>query len=292
MSQPTRTAPPIRARRARFDLSATPLHWIPRDPYASHLINVLSLVVPVGERWFMTVLRDAAAQIDDERLKAEVKGFVGQESSHSRVHEAVLTYMREHGIETQEYTERLEWFLNEIYGPKKPPPGVPEDWWQAWRVSLVAAAEQMTHALGDWALDAEGLDRDGADAVMLDILRWHGSEEIEHCAVAFDLLEELAGPMRYPMQAAGMVVAFPVLVGLWEMGMQCLTSQDPDYPKHPRTLLDYFVAMARGHAPGEEITNALARYFRPDFHPAAEADFEKAEAYLRTSPGVRPPATA
>lgn len=287
MSQPPRTAPPLRARSVRFDLSATPLHWIPGDPYASHLINVLSLVVPVGERWFMQVLRDGAAAIDDERLKADVRGFMGQESSHSRVHEEVLAYMRAHGIETEAYTEALDWFLNHVLGPKTPPPGIPEDAWLAWRVSLVAAAEHMTHMLGDWMLDAEALDADGADPVMVDILRWHGAEEIEHCAVAFELLEKLAGPASYPVRAAGMGVVFPVLVGLWHLGLVTSMAQDASLGHRLPGPFAYNEAAARGHAPGREISEALSSYFRPTFHPAAEAAFEKARAYLATSPGVR-----
>ncbi|WP_261994278.1 metal-dependent hydrolase, partial [Streptomyces sp. t39] len=45
--------------------------------------------------------------------------------------------------------------------------------------------------LGDWVLNADGLDRAGADPVMLDLLRWHGAEEVEHRSVAYDLLRHL-----------------------------------------------------------------------------------------------------
>ncbi|HEY9723855.1 MAG TPA: metal-dependent hydrolase, partial [Oscillatoriaceae cyanobacterium] len=236
---PATKAPPLRARPARFDLSRTPLHWIPGDPYASHLINVLSLIVPVGERWFMNILRDAKAYVDDERLAEDVRGFMGQESSHSRVHEAVLAYMRAHGIETEAFVARLEWFLNEVLGPKQPPPGVPERWWIAYRVALVSAAEQLTAVLGNWVLDNGTLDEDEADPVMLDLLRWHGAEEIEHCAVAFDLLGALAGPWAYPVRALGMSVSAPVLIGLWHLGLYGTVQQDGSYGRMPLPVFDF-----------------------------------------------------
>lgn len=282
-----REPPRLRTRPARFDLSNTPLHWIPGDPYTSHLINVLHLIVPVGERWFMTILKDAYPLIRDERLKADIRGFMGQESMHSHAHDSALKYLKTQGIDTDEYVRRLEWFLNQVLGGKEPPPGVPPRLWLVWRVSLVAAAEQMTCMLGDWALTAEALDRAGADPVMLDMMRWHGSEEIEHCSVAFDALVALGGPIHYPLRAAGMAVSMPVLIGLWELGMQTTTRQDASLSGRRFSLFDYVRAAVQGRAPGLEIGRALGEYMMPFFHPGTDAAFGRALDYLRASPAVQ-----
>jgi uncharacterized protein len=73
----------IRPRRVRFDWKATPLHWIPDDPGTTHFINVLHLLLPAGEKWFVDVYREALPLVTDERLREEVKGFMGQEASAS-----------------------------------------------------------------------------------------------------------------------------------------------------------------------------------------------------------------
>ena len=41
---------PAYRRKVRFDWSDTPLHWVPDDPFATHMMNVLHLVLPEGER--------------------------------------------------------------------------------------------------------------------------------------------------------------------------------------------------------------------------------------------------
>lgn len=35
-------------RMVRFDWSETPLHWVPDDPFATHMMNVLHLLLPEG----------------------------------------------------------------------------------------------------------------------------------------------------------------------------------------------------------------------------------------------------
>lgn len=50
---------PITPRRVSFDWHRTPLHWIPDEPTATHVINVLHLLLPAGERWFVKVFKEA-----------------------------------------------------------------------------------------------------------------------------------------------------------------------------------------------------------------------------------------
>lgn len=70
---------PITPRRVAFDFSDTPLHWITDEPTATHVINVLHLLLPAGERWFVKVIKEAAPLVTDARLRSEVHGFMGQE---------------------------------------------------------------------------------------------------------------------------------------------------------------------------------------------------------------------
>ena len=38
---------PTYRRKVRFDWSNTPLHWVPGDPFATHMLNVFHLMLPV-----------------------------------------------------------------------------------------------------------------------------------------------------------------------------------------------------------------------------------------------------
>ena len=46
------TGRPLYRRMVRFDWSDTTLHWVPDDPFSTHMINVLHLLLPEGERHF------------------------------------------------------------------------------------------------------------------------------------------------------------------------------------------------------------------------------------------------
>jgi predicted metal-dependent hydrolase len=48
----------IAPRSVSFDWEKTPLHWIPDEPTASHVISALHLLLSTGERWFVKVFKD------------------------------------------------------------------------------------------------------------------------------------------------------------------------------------------------------------------------------------------
>jgi predicted metal-dependent hydrolase len=81
---------PDHRRMVRFDWSDTPLHWVPNDPFSTHMINVLHLLLPAGERWFIGVVNEAAPLVSDPDVAEAIKPFVQQESWHAWAHAMVL----------------------------------------------------------------------------------------------------------------------------------------------------------------------------------------------------------
>ncbi|KOG30233.1 metal-dependent hydrolase, partial [Streptomyces resistomycificus] len=220
----------IAPRRVSFDWSRTPLHWIPGEPTATHVINVLHLLLPAGERWFVQVFKQGLPLVEDPELLAQVKGFMGQEATHSVQHTHVLDHLGAQRLETAEFTRHVDFLFERLLG-ERPPLGapIPEREWLRFRLAVVAAIEQFTAVLGDWFLAADGLDRAHADEVMLDLLRWHGAEEVEHRSVAFDMYQHCGGTgtPRYARRVAGMAVTAPVMLYLWVWGTAYLMRHDP-----------------------------------------------------------------
>jgi uncharacterized protein len=281
----------IRPRRVAFDWTRTPLHWIPGEPTATHVVNVLHLLLPAGERWFVQVFKEALPFVTDERLLRDVKGFMGQEATHSVQHSYVLEHLARQGLDTGPYTRHVEWLFNVLLGPK-PPRGipVPPREWLRFRLSLIAAIEHFTAVLGDWVLGAEGLDRAGTDEVMLDLLRWHGAEEVEHRAVAFDMYQHVAGSgaVRYLRRVEGMALAWPALVHLWTAGARYLLRHDPSLAGARYRFRDHRAAARRGLLPTWASLNAaMPRYLRRSYHPSQEGSLRKAVDYLAVSPAAR-----
>jgi predicted metal-dependent hydrolase len=277
----------IRPRRVRFDWSDTPLHWVPGDPQTTHTINVLHLLLPAGEKWFVEVYRKVLPDITDEQLRSDVKGFIGQEATHSRAHAVVLEHLAAQGIDTRRYTRLIDWAFTRLLTDRPLGILVPRFLQRAWllhRLGIIAAVEHFTAVLGSWILAAEGLDRVDADPVMLDLLRWHGAEEVEHRSVAFDLFRARGG--GYVQRLLGLAEVAPVLLLLWIRGTFFLMRADPTRPGLPRPR-GFFRAGRAGLLPTtRELLGALPRFVRPSYHPSTEGSTGAALAYLGRSPAA------
>ena len=58
----------LEQRKVRFDFANTPLHWVPSEPEASHIMNSLHLILPAGEFWFCRVYNKALPLVTDPQL--------------------------------------------------------------------------------------------------------------------------------------------------------------------------------------------------------------------------------
>ena len=71
----------IQARKVQFEVADAPLHWIPGHPAASHVVSVLNLVLPAGERWFVQTFNEALPMVKDPKLADDIRGFVGRQGT-------------------------------------------------------------------------------------------------------------------------------------------------------------------------------------------------------------------
>lgn len=284
-------------RRVSFDWERTPLHWIPDEPTATHVINVLHLLLPAGERWFVKVFKEGLPLVTDPVLLKDVKGFMGQEATHSVQHAHVLDHLAAQRLDTAAFTKYVDFLFEKLLG-EEPPLGAPisTQEWLRFRLAVVAAIEQFTAVLGNWVLHADGLDRADADEVMLDLLRWHGAEEVEHRSVAFDMYQHCGGEglPRYARRIAGMTVTAPVMLYLWIWGTAYLMRRDPRLAGRLRySLAEHNKAVRKGLLPTwRELGAAIPRYLRRSYHPSQEGSLRKAVEYLMESPAARAAAAA
>ncbi len=121
---------------------------------------------------------------------------------------------------------------------------------------------------------------------MLDLLRWHGAEEVEHRSVAFDVFEHVSG--RYARRVAAMVATVVALTLGFAIGGSMLLRADPTTSQ--RFTLRAFRRSARqGHLPSYSFAlRAVPPYLRRDYHPSRQGSAEVALAYLASSPAITP----
>ncbi|MFD5816972.1 metal-dependent hydrolase [Streptomyces sp. NPDC127038] len=275
----------LKARNVSFSWQDTPLHWVPGEPFATHTMNVLHLLLPAGERWFVHVYRQVLPLIRDDRLREDVIGFIGQEATHSQAHDEVLPHLADLGLDPTPYTAQVDWLFEKLLGDRTLPPGRARRWWLLERVALIAAIEHYTAFLGDWILNSEELDRRGADPVMLDLMRWHGAEEVEHRSVAFDLFMHLDG--GYRRRARTWATAFTALVFLWQRGIRFFMENDPTLVNGRASFKAFYIAGRQGVLPPTgALLRSVPRYLGRAYHPSQEGSTEQAAAYLASSPAA------
>lgn len=277
----------LEARDVAFDWAKMSFHYVPGEPFATHVLNVLHLLLPAGEQFFIDVFKKISPLIKDDQLRLDVQGFIGQEAMHSQAHSGVLDYFAANRVDLTPFTNQIAWLFEKLMGDR---PGWSVRRQRSWlleRVSIVAAIEHYTAILGEWILDTPCHDLIGTDPMMLDMLRWHGAEEVEHKAVAFDVMKHLrAGFWR---QVRTQLVVTPMMLLLWVRGVRFMYSIDPHLPQgtKPRWR-DYFDAARRGLVPGPlRFVRVIGAYYKPSFHPSQLGGVQRAVDYLAISPAAR-----
>ena len=274
----------LQARNVEFDWSDMRMHYFDDDPVATHLINVMHLFLPEGEEWFVRVFTEALPLIADEKLRRDVVGFIGQEAMHAQAHSGVHTFLTEKGLDPSKYVEQMEYIFRTGLGKRHTDSknSLVE------RLALIAAIEHLTAFLGHWVLTAKALESGTMDPTMLDLVRWHGAEEVEHRSVAFDVLQYF-DTRRY-RRIRTYLMALPMVVIMWRRGVKFLLANEPTIADSQREFgaRQFRAVTDRGLFPSmREVLRVSRRYFAKDYHPSKEFSTAIAVAYLASSPAAR-----
>lgn len=258
-SEPLHPGRPV-VRSPRFDWSRTPKRWLAGSTAATHIANGVNLLFPHGERFFVRSVRHYLDQVDDATLREDVRAFFGQEGRHAGAHEAFFDALRAQGYDLDPFLTSYKALADRI--ERSSPPAL--------RLSVTAALEHFTAIMAEDALTGPLLE--AADPSLARLLAWHAVEELEHKAVAFDVLARVAP--GYALRVAGMALGASLLAFFWIRATRELLRQDGMTLGQARRELEALRASARDHGLGERgpiATRVFARgirdYLRPGFHP-------------------------
>jgi predicted metal-dependent hydrolase len=239
----------ITPRPFDVDLSDVPRHWMGGHPVPTHIANGVNLLFPIGERFFVRSVNAYLDQIEDPQLRADVRAFFSQEGRHAHAHDRFNQVLRDQGYEIDRFLERYERILR---GLEKRMP-------RALRLSTTAAVEHFTAIMAEGAFSSTLIER--AAPPMKTLLAWHALEEIEHRAVAFDVLQQV-NP-SYWLRVAGLAVATTTLAGFWVWAAISLLRQDHAALAAPRWLAgSERPPLVRG-----VFLRGIRAYLRRGFHP-------------------------
>src|SRR4051812_21871660 len=278
----------IQARKVHFDVSGTPLHWIPDHPVASNVISLLNIVLPAAERWFVATYDEALPLVKDPRLAEDMRGFIGQEATHADVHEQVLhEYMVGNAIDPKPMLDQVEYVFEKMLAPSTSADPKRRLNHLCDRLWLIAAIEHYTAVLGDFALNCTWDDH-RADPAMVDLFRWHGSEEVEHRNVAHDVAVYFHD--SYVDRIRSMGIAAMLMAGFFNRGTWYLCRTDPSLNMSWWRMQKLRANDSkRGLLPKYRklFGSTTLTYFRPNYSPEDVGSTAQAVAYLASSPAAR-----
>jgi hypothetical protein len=151
-------------------------------------------------------------------------------------------------------------------------------------LAAIAAIEHYTSVMGNWFVEARTLDAAGADPVMVDLIRWHASEEVEHRNVAFDVYQDVSGSY-WRRAVAGVGATIGLFFVAWPIGTTLLMHRDKTAPRFRWRHLRR--SMKRGLVPDAPYwIGTMREFLKHDYHPSHYGDLAAAQAYLAYSPGV------
>jgi uncharacterized protein len=236
--------------------SDTPRYWMGGDPYSSHLMNVLSLLFPPGERFFMDAVRAFRHQVKDPHLLAQVRGFLAQEALHSREHKIFNRWLSRFGIDADEVEAAIAQEIVERRAKRTPI----ED------LAVTCALEHFTAIMAEAWLHETEL-REAAVEPLRSLWTWHAIEELDHKSVAYDVYHDIGGD--YETRRRWMLrISVAFIVGVSIMHVRHM-SRDGLFSRPGYVAKRWWAYWGpRGYF--ARLIPAYLKYYRRDFHPWAE----------------------
>lgn len=243
--------------------SSIPKHWLAGSVFKTHLLNSFTLIFPEGEKYFIRSIRKYLKNMDDPELRHQVLTFLKQEGQHSVEHEKFLQNLRSQGYEIDGFLNFVEKltrnYLEPLFSDKL-------------NLATTAGFEHFTALLAELGLSTEFLAQ--AHPKMRDLFEWHAAEEIEHKAVAFDVLQKVDA--NYFLRIIGVIIALVMLSTLSTAATMMLVAQDKKTFSN-EVWKDFWEISFVREKLLIEGSKIFAHYFDPSFHPTKDKNIGLAQ---------------
>jgi uncharacterized protein len=231
-------------------------HWVRGDPHATAFFNALSAVFPVGEAFMIESLRPWQDRVPAE-LAADVRTFIEQEAGHSREHAGMNRALIRAGYDIAPLDKVIRSFVKFFSSTS-----------ETTRLGATMCIEHMT-AIVAAELLANPHHLEGAEPEMHRVWLWHGVEEVEHKAVAFDVwmyaTRDWSGLRRWATRSAMLVgVSASFFVNRTRGQLELMRQDGEGWLSALPKLMRY--GFGKGGI-GRAVLKPWARFLKPGFHP-------------------------
>jgi hypothetical protein len=189
---------------------------------------------------------------------------MAQEAQHAKEHEKFFENLRSQGLSIDENLKFISLLTKDVLEPLLGP---------KLNLATTAALEHFTFLLSKLGLESHFLHQ--AEPELKKLFEWHMAEEIEHRAVAYDVLQYVDS--SYILRLQGLIIASMVLTPLTIMCTADFLKQD-GLLKQPQRQ-EIFNELRQLFFKREKLFSkgfvAMIRYLAPHFHPAKENDMDQ-----------------
>jgi predicted metal-dependent hydrolase len=236
-------------------------HWLGNSVFKTHLLNSFTLLFPAGEKFFVRSINKFMKDIEDPKLRAEVKAFIQQETQHYLEHEKFFENLKNEGFEIDKLTGFLDAFIERV------PDSFNSD---KVNLSLTAGLEHITALLAEISLK-DGFLKD-ACTEMRELFEWHAAEELEHRSVAYDVLQTVDN--SYSLRVVGLIYAYLLMGGFSGLFTISLISQDQKLFDR-KVWKEFSDVFFMDNALFLKAFFVFIKYLHPDFHPSDNAELDE-----------------
>lgn len=238
-----------------------PKYWLGGDPFKTRFFDAMSAIFPEGERFFISCVRDFRDQVSDPQLLAEIKDFIRQEGQHGIIHNQFNEHLTKQGIRVDKIEGFMKWWLFDVLRKVLP---------KKHTLAQTAASEHLTAILAEALFQRKDMIG-AADPRMFSMYAWHAMEELEHKAVAFDVMQKAAkvGYLRRVVTLIESTLLFNCMILVFANAML----RSDGFGRWQRIKL-FAKGLAWVYGPGGLFMGCLRaymRYYKPGFHPWQEA---------------------
>lgn len=183
----------LKVRRIDFQFDRDiPFQSCPEAPAWGNFVNVITLIAPAFERYFIRSIRLAVPGIIDPAIKAEAESFCGQEGQHSKHHMAHLALLTHHYPGLAETEKAIRASYDALYQNES----------QAFHLGYAATVELTFGPIAKFVIDNRNQLFRGCDSRIASFILWHLVEEFEHRNAAIDVYKHVVGDYPYRMRTA------------------------------------------------------------------------------------------
>lgn len=249
----------------------TPRWWYGNDAFKTRLFDGMQAAFPDGERYFITSVRAFRHLITDPKLAEDVKNFIRQEGQHGIVHSKYNQRLREQGMDIDAIVDFIN-DNNEFHN---------KHFSKEYNLALTAAFEHFTAMLAEiFFVKKETMAN--ADPKLRAMMAWHAVEEMEHKAVAYDVMQQVAKVGYFKRCLAMLHVTVFLSVLTLRFTNRLLKNDGFSFGQRmwmmakSRWWLFGYKGILSSHV------GTLLAYFKPGFHPWQQEAIHNYDAWVET----------